>query len=175
MFRKIVFIVFSSIPINIFVKSVVLLFLASFPMFNTLKCMPFVFHHHNILEFKADQATFINFFIGNLYLFGISENLKIACFCIIILANTRFILDFLCEIIILFLKQYIVKLFQRSSSFAKLLAKILRILERIKLKWNFDLLKSFFRGFKSISHKNSIKSKRKIKNFFHAKKSEIKA
>lgn len=102
MYRKIIFIIFLTIQIDMTIKATVLLSLSFLSLVLILSFKPFVLQNLNILEFKSNFAALIALFVGNLYISEISDLFKAICFVMIILINTWFFLSFLFDIIFLF-------------------------------------------------------------------------
>lgn len=133
MYRKIIFIIFLTIQIDMTVKATVLLSLSFLSLALILSFKPFVLQNLNILEFKSNFAAMIALFVGNLYICNVSDLLKAICFAMIILINTWFFLSFLFDIVYLFFQINYEKFQKFSPNFTRLFAKFLLKMDQFSL------------------------------------------
>lgn len=129
MFRKIIFIIFATLHIEIELKAVLLLSFSFLSVIFILNNRPFVMRNFNMLEFKSNLAVLVSLFFGNFYIFTISNSAKVICFLFIILANTWFFKNFFFSVSILFMNVHFEKIKKYMPKCAEKIAYLLLLFD----------------------------------------------
>lgn len=158
MSRKIIFIIFLTLQMELIVKAVILLFLTFLSLSMILTCKPFVLQDLNILELKSNLSALTILFAGNIYLCDVSDHLKAFCFSGIVIINTWFLWNFLFAIILLFFQINFERFHKFSPRITIICARFLLEIDQFSLKTCFK--------FQKLKSKNKIKIKKKLKENF---------
>lgn len=141
MYRKIIFIIFLTVQIQVIIKVLVLLCLSFISLTMVLLYKPFILQDLNILELKSNFAALTVLFVGNLYLCDVSDNLKAFCFVGIVVINTWFFVNFLLDIIFLFFQINFEKFSKFSPRLTLIFARLLIKIEEFSIKKCFKWIK----------------------------------
>ena len=145
MFRKNFFIFLSIIPIDVFLKGVILLSVSFISLFLVLQKQPFILSKLNDLEYKSNFAALITLFVGNLYLYDISQVIQDICFVLILLTNTLFFCTFLFNVLYLLLHIHFEKLYKLSPRLTTFITSIFISLNKFEItSLNIPALKKMF-------------------------------
>lgn len=169
MYRKIIFVIFLIVQIDVIIKVLILLSLSFISLTVVIIYKPFILQELNILELKSNFAALTVLFVGNLYLCDIYDSLKAICFVVIVIINTWFFLNFLFDLIFLFFQIHFEKINKILPRFTVVFAKILIEIEGLSirkcLKWKS--FQSLPKQFKSNDFKTKeVNEKKFAKNCF---------
>ena len=113
MYRKMIFIFFTILSnISNREKTVILLLISSFSLYETLKYKPFILSSLNKLEIYSNFAALVSIFAGSLYVLEVSNEIKAITFCVIILRNTTFTIKWIISVFDIIMTTFSSKIFR---------------------------------------------------------------